>query len=404
VQAQVRFPGVDLLLQTYPYYAHILARLDPLHDPSVPTLAVSAHGPRFFLHLNLDYVAQHHDRLLGLMLHEVHHIVLGHLTDPRLRAVAHPDLMELAMEMSANEFVAEPLPGRPVLAEDFGHLGIRPRQSTLERYERLVAARLAGELPPRLTPATVDCHHLMGVGMGPGDGLQQPPGDHARLRQLLEEAVEEARRNHPDRTMPLGLLAGKEPGNVLEELDELPAPRTYMDWRTALQLFVARVRAPVHTYTRPNRRAPHLVGVVPGRMWYPVESGKPRLLVAVDTSMSMSRDELAEIAAHLRLVHGLATLTVAECDVRVQRAYPFDGRLGSVAGRGGTDLRPVFEPAFLREHRPDGVVYFTDGHGPYPERAPGIKTLWVLTEPWAFGCPWGEKAALRWPDGLKRAR
>src|SRR3712207_8113548 len=54
--------------------------------------------------------------------------------------------------------------------------------------------------------------------------------------------------------------------------------------------------------------------------------------------------------------------------------------LRDVAGRGGTDLRPVFEAEFLAEHRPDGVIYFTDGQGPYPQEDPGVKALWVLTK------------------------
>ena len=61
-------------------------------------------------------------------------------------------------------------------------------------------------------------------------------------------------------------------------------------------------------------------------------------------------------------------------------------------GRGGTDLRPVFAPDFLAAHQPDGIIYFTDGFGPYPVETPRTKTLWVLSKPSEFTCPWGEKA------------
>jgi hypothetical protein len=40
------------------------------------------------------------------------------------------------------------------------------------------------------------------------------------------------------------------------------------------------------------------------------------------------------------------------------------------------------------------VIYFTDGLGPYPEEDPGVKTLWVLSKPMDFACPWGQKAHL----------
>ena len=85
---------------------------------------------------------------------------------------------------------------------------------------------------------------------------------------------------------------------------------------------------------------------------------------------------------------------VAECDVEITRVYAFEGTVAEVAGRGGTDLRPVFADAFLGARKVSGVVYFTDGEGPFPEAAPRVPVLWVLTKPGAFKCPWGERAAL----------
>ena len=49
---------------------------------------------------------------------------------------------------------------------------------------------------------------------------------------------------------------------------------------------------------------------------------------------------------------------------------------------------------FLAEHRPEGVIYFTDGDGPFHPEAPKVPVLWVLTKPATFACPWGERARL----------
>ena len=94
----------------------------------------------------------------------------------------------------------------------------------------------------------------------------------------------------------------------------------------------------------------------------------------------------------------LAQLVIAECDAAIARVYPFRGVVTSVKGRGGTDLRPVFEPLFLSRHGADGVVYFTDGLGPHPEHAPKIPVLWMLTKPGDFACPWGDRALLVRPS------
>ena len=133
---------------------------------------------------------------------------------------------------------------------------------------------------------------------------------------------------------------------------------------------------------------------VPGRTWAPRTIAEPRLLVAIDTSLSMTRLELEEVARQLAVLSERAHVTIAECDVEVTRVYPFAGRLDAVLGRGGTDLRPAFDPARLTALGVDGVVYFTDGDGPFPAEPAPVPTLWVLTKPGSFRCPWGERARL----------
>jgi predicted metal-dependent peptidase len=108
----------------------------------------------------------------------------------------------------------------------------------------------------------------------------------------------------------------------------------------------------------------------------------------------MTEAELAEVARQLRPMSELARIIVVECDAAIARVYPFNGTIDRVKGRGGTDLRPVFEPRFLRQHGADGVVYFTDGQGPFPDRPPSIPVLFMLTKPGDFACPWGLRARL----------
>jgi predicted metal-dependent peptidase len=380
-------------LRSYRYYAAILTRLDPIEDPGVPVMAVSAHGRRFYLHVNVDYFLRPENvkYISGVLLHEVHHVVLGHLGNEKFRGQSHPDLMEQAMEISANEYIREPLPGHPPRSQDYRQYGNGRGQSTLERYEKLVEARRQGAAIG-LGPC-VDWHLPDGVGgVWPGAGDPEP-GAYLRVRQLIHDAVEEVRKANPSQG---GLLAGRDPGRLLEELPEPePAGFTPMDWKTALAMFVAQVRARRTTYQRPNRRFPSLVGVIPGRSYSSSRADPIEMVVAIDTSGSMSTRELTEIAGQLRALGKMVELTVVECDVVIHRVYRFEGRLDDVAGRGGTDLRPVFQPEFLREHRPEGIIYFTDGIGPYPEENPGVRTLWVLTKAQPFTCPWGKQTVMR---------
>ncbi|MEO6420121.1 MAG: hypothetical protein ABIP39_11965, partial [Polyangiaceae bacterium] len=96
-------------LAKYPYYVSILAKMTPVADPSVQRMAVSLHAGRFYLHVNVDSFLAEPQYLRGVLLHEVHHVVLGHLTHPKFEIASEPELMDLAIEMSANEYIEEPL-------------------------------------------------------------------------------------------------------------------------------------------------------------------------------------------------------------------------------------------------------------------------------------------------------
>jgi predicted metal-dependent peptidase len=383
-----------IFLERYRYYAAVLAKMVPVADPSVARMAVSLHEARFFLHINVDAFLREPQYLRGVLLHEVHHVVLGHLTHPKFADAVEPELMELAIEMSANEYIEEPLPN-PITWRAYAAVGIRAGQSTLERYEHLLEAARGTSRRPRPDrgesgddPAMIDDHRFLRMGDRAPGGVQQ-------TRDLLQRAVADAKPPpNLDAEGSQPLLAGRSPGRLLEELGAAVRPTDFLDWKSALRMFVARGRAPVHTYARPSRRLPHLVGSVPGRAYAPRLLVRPRLVVAIDTSLSMTRAELEEIGRQLTDVARHAAITIAECDVEITRVYPFGGSLSAVMGRGGTDLRPVFAPSFLGREKPDGIVYFTDGEGPFPDEPAPLPTLWVLTKPEAFLCPWGERAWL----------
>ena len=383
-------------LARYPYYAHVLAQIEPVFDPSVPAMGLSLHGVlgrggRYYLHVNVDEMLREPQFLRGILLHEVHHVVLGHLAHPKFFQVTQRDLMLIAQETSANEFIDEPLP-QPVLWQHFERFGFRAGQSTMERYELLRVARAEGHEPKLARDTKVVDEHTWQTQSAP------PPPGLTETRQVIERARDEG-HDDAERAKAVdvkrGRIAGRTPSQLLAQLGGVHEQRRVeIDWRAALRAFVARTRAPAHTWSRPNRRFPSRIGVVPGRAYQHRQVLRPTLLVAVDTSLSMDEDELSEVARQLRPMSELAQLVVVECDAAIARTYPFRGAMDQVKGRGGTDLRPVFDPRFLRAQRADGVVYFTDGQGPFPEHAPHVPVLWMLTKPSAFACPWGERAKL----------
>lgn len=382
-------------LSRYPYYASILSGITPVLDPSVPLMGLSLHGvpgqpARYYLHVNVEAVSKEPQYLRGLLLHEVHHLVLGHLARPVFFGAEQPELMSLAQEMSANEYITEALPS-PVVWQHFEAFGVRAGQSTLERYEKLRQAAAQGQAPsPKRGTEKVDPHDWDEQDAPVSGGTEGTQQLITQARDEMEEHIERVKVDRPETVW----LAGKTPDQLLAMLGSDDAPEVYVDWRHALRTFVARARAPVHTWSRPSRRFPERIGQIPGRAYRPRSVLRPTIIVAIDTSLSMSVRELTEIARQLTPMNEVAQLVIAECDAAIGNVYPFRGHIDAVEGRGGTDLRPIFDPAFLMRRGADGVVYFTDGQGPHPEAPPSTPVLWVLTKPDELRCPWGDRARL----------
>lgn len=370
-------------LERYPYHAAVLARLVPVEDQRVPAMAVSCAGDRFRLHINPRYFEEHPGSEVAVLLHEIQHIEQGHLGDESLRGVDHPDLMQLAMEVAANDLVRDRLPGTPVQTDAFERFGVRSRQATPEIYARLVAARERGERIPRLRSHA--CGRVLVTAEEPDDL------DIEALAERLgpQEALRVLRASHS------GGHAGLPHARMTRTIrDDGRAPIS-LDWRSALRLLLPRTRSKRYTYRYPSRRAPGRLGEIPGRQRLTSRSQPFKVMAAIDTSASMSPAELAEIARQMSVLDRLARVTVVECNRAIQRVYPFRKRLTDVHGGGGTSYMPVFERAFLRAHRPDVLIYFTDGECRYyPKSPPPVPTLWVLTSGRRFGCPWGKQARL----------
>jgi predicted metal-dependent peptidase len=123
----------------------------------------------------------------------------------------------------------------------------------------------------------------------------------------------------------------------------------------------------------------------------------PRVAVAVDTSGSMGQRELTDA---LREAKGILTAVGANveflaCDAEVHAARPvrtWRDCIPLLKGGGGTDFTPVFRELERRPHRPEVLVFITDGCGPAPESPPGwCKTIWLTVGPYQRKpAEWGE--------------
>ena len=113
---------------------------------------------------------------------------------------------------------------------------------------------------------------------------------------------------------------------------------------------------------------------------------KPRLRLAlvIDTSGSMGSKELTLFRGMVKRVQRELDpeIFIMHTDTEVCKSETLRGAKIPVDfhGRGGTSFTPAFTYMRKKGIKPDGVIFFTDGHGDLdPATAKGFRTAWVIT-------------------------
>jgi hypothetical protein len=333
------------------------------------------------------------DELGGVLLHEVHHVVLGHVqADP----ADFPDdwARTVAEEVTVNEFVREPLPSGVITLDLFPKLP--PMESTRQRYDRLrrITRRRPINSPGRgAAPAQPDCRtpsSALGATLDDHSvwtsARDDPERSAAAVRDVLQHAAMEvgaaqvpAEIREACEGQGIGLTAG--------ETDRATGgtEQGHLDWRRLLRQHIGLSLEMRPAFDRPPRRFPELIGIVPAHRCRP---SRPRIMAIIDTSGSISGGLLEAIDAELARLARTHTVKVVECDCAIRRVYDYRP-VTARRGGGGTDFRPPLEPTFLRRHQPDLITYFTDGYGHAPVTAPRIPVIWCLTPGGERPAPWG---------------
>jgi predicted metal-dependent peptidase len=220
---------------------------------------------------------------------------------------------------------------------------------------------------------------LAGEGGGMDEAVAAPEGEKGPLLEAI-------RREVAGRILEAAKRRGNVPGDLIRFAEAVLTPK--VPWETLLRALVSQalapVRGPVHrTYAVLHRRTPFLGAILPGG-----RDGLPRIALVVDTSGSMGDRELEQALAEVRRILALVgTLTVYSVDAAVQAVQTVrDARQVRLKGGGGTDMRVGIEEAL--KGRPDLIVVYTDGHTPWPEKAPPVPVVVVCTTdertpPWA---------------------
>lgn len=278
---------------------------------------------------------------LGVLMHELLHVAFNHMGRRQGRDIG---LWNIACDLAINPLIV-----------DAGYK--IPECGLMEGWATNLSAE---EIYEKLKSGSEAVSGVVGIG-----DMDAIPGlSDAQWNEIMATAKDALRR------------AGS--GSPLSNriVNDMLTPRK--DWRKELAPFLRSLGEPDYSYLHPSRRYLGSGFILPSL----IDKEGLNAVLMVDTSGSISDEELNNVASEMRAIAELGKLTVLYVDDQVRDVQEFERgeelRLNLVGG-GGTDFKPGF--VWLEEHhevRPDVVVYFTDGCcSRFPDSCP-VPLMWIV--------------------------
>jgi len=219
-------------------------------------------------------------------------------------------------------------------------------------------------------------------------GAPQPPPLSTPERDSLDKQWQQRLASAAQQAMQAGKLGG----SMARMVDHFLQPQ--LPWRMLLAHYMTRAARNDYSFAHPSRREG--TAILPG-----LRSQHIDLLVVLDTSGSISDDEMQEFLSEVNAIKGQvgARITLHSCDEKLAAEGPWifdpweDVKLpGKLPGGGGTRFTPVFEWAEWQDRAPDLLIYFTDAQGEFPKNEPSYPVLWLVKG--KEKVPWGQRIQL----------
>jgi predicted metal-dependent peptidase len=365
--------AVMKLLIHQPFYGALAAATSIIESHTVSKLKMTL-VPSPVLEYNREwYVSLPDNQALGVLLHELMHLLLLHALR---RGARDPQLWAVACDLAVNQHIPPDM--------------LPPDAATLEKVERRIEYLL-----PRARSAEVYYDEMARL-LDDGFSLIQREGEVSlqcgsvslfTVEMQTEEQIPEITAQALKRTMDQIVDEAFQSGEVPETLGgliELPQKHSQIDWRAVFKRFLygrGRIEARA-TYKRVSRRFDENPGTK--------RSVGLDVLIALDESGSITDEQLKTFYVELMAVNRItnARILVTEFDTLCSPPRPAAEyrRAKERTKKGGTDFRPVFELADTLKLK--SVVIFTDGEGKAPERV-DQRVLWVLTKGAVQPAPYG---------------
>ena len=400
--------GRTLMLKE-PFYGLFLIGLNKEMSKSIPTACVAKDGINLKLVVNPEYMEkQDPTTRVAILKHEMLHIVMQHLG--MFDQFADKKLLNVAADLEINQYISTELKGSTwegLDIKDGEFKGVKLPlkagtrtyydllQKELDEYDKQQQSSGLGTGSDNGGNGDVagdekDQTSNSGGGSGEGEGFAEwfRSGGNGEEHSLWEEFenLSEAEKKLIQKQIDHQLKEvaeqtqrsrGTVPGELSSYIDKLfEKVEAVIDWKQYLRRFGTRS---AKIETKKTRKKPNIrFGSGPAIKIKP----KRNTLVAIDTSGSVSDQDLIEFFNEIDAIHKTGTtVTIMECDSYVHRTYQYEGNKQDVlrvCGRGGTSFDPVMEEIFKAPGKYQNLIYLTDGYAPAPQRVPMVPILWVI--------------------------
>ena len=251
---------------------------------------------------------------------------------------------------------------------------------------------LAGDLTkPRPSDAQGDSDEQNQKGNG-GDSQapQQAPMSDQELKDKLEDLVKNA-------AMQAKLAGANIPPSIAKQLEAIYNPQVH--WATVLERIVGSYKREDYSWLRFNK-AYFAHGIVLPTLY---NESIGDIVVAVDTSGSISDDAYQHILGNLTFIHSnlhpskLHLVQFTDSIHNTMESEEGDDLNEDIFKRvnGGTDVNPVFDWVENQGIKPEVMIVFTDMYMPEVRHDPSYPVVWGVIDNPQCSIPFGERVDIK---------
>jgi len=373
---------IDLQLKA-PFFGYLVLHLNLIEIEGLETCAIDKNANLYY---DPDFInALYEEEILGVLAHEIWHVITEDFDRQNNRVQS---LWNIATDIINNEMIISN-------GFDLPDIALMPRSHEIEiggyKIENInekIAEQIYDEIEqniPKTSSNSWDIHIYQGGEERIADKIKSgeialPSEIGKDWKQILSEATTYAKMKN---NTPIGLD---------RYIDNILFPK--LNWKQILRKYLISIIPMDMSYTFPSKAS--IVSECWGQSYYlpsVVDVEGVDVIVSIDTSGSISKEELTEFISELISLgksFEAINIVVLICDTKIYEVYEFKNsninKIKNIVirGGGGTSHKPVYN--WIKNNKPNAklLLNFTDGFTEFPSQSNSLErkleTIWLLSE------------------------